>query len=37
MSEVKVKPSLHQASSQNVNVMNRFVHAVLYNTPNKYI
>jgi len=33
---VKVKPRLHQAFSQVVDVMNFcFIHAVLYNTPNK--
>jgi len=33
---VKVKTSLHQAFSQVVDVMNLcFIHALLYNTPNK--
>jgi len=33
---VKVKTSLHQAFSQVVDVMNLFfMHALLYNTPNK--
>jgi len=35
MSEVYVKPSLHQAFSQIVDVVNRFIHALLYNTRNK--
>jgi len=35
---VKVKTSLHQAFLQVVDVMNLcFVHALLYNTPNKYV
>jgi len=33
---IKVKTNLHQAFSQVVNVMNLcFMHALLYNTPNK--
>ena len=33
---LKVKTSLHQAFSQVVDVMNIcFIHALLYNTPNK--
>jgi len=33
---VKVKTSLHLAFSQVVDVMNlSFIHALLYNTPNK--
>jgi len=31
---LKVKPSLHQALWQVVDVLNRFIHALLYNTPN---
>jgi len=35
---VKLKTSLHQVSSQVVNVKNLcFIHALLYNTPYKYI
>ena len=33
---VKVKPSLRQAFSKVINAMNLcFIHALLYNTPNK--
>ena len=33
---VKVKPSLHKAFSQVVDIMNLcFIHALLYNTQNK--
>jgi len=36
--QVKVKTSLHQALPQVVDVMNLcFMHALLYNTPNRYI
>ena len=32
---LKVKPSLHQAFSQVVDVLNSFIHALLYNTQIK--
>ena len=35
MSEVKVKPSLHQALSQNIDAANCVIHALLHNTPSK--
>jgi len=32
---VNVKPSLHQSFSRDVDVVNRFIHALLCNAPNK--